>query len=74
MVQYRSTTRLYYLAIIFLIILGAAALAAPIIAPFSPTSQDLDNRFLSSGLGHLLGTDNVGRDILSRIIIIYISL
>ncbi len=68
MVQYRSTTRLYYLAIIFLIILGAAALAAPIIAPFNPTSQDLDNRFLSSGLRHLLGTDNFGRDILSRII------
>lgn len=68
MVRYRSTVRLYYLAIIFLIILGAAALAAPIISPFNPTSQDLDNRFLSAGPSHLLGTDNFGRDILSRII------
>ncbi len=46
-----------------------SALAAPVIAPFDPTEQDLDSRFLAPGAGrHLLGTDGFGRDVLSRIV------
>jgi len=48
--------------------MGAAAVAAPIIAPYPPTEQQVDDRFQPPGQSHLLGTDNFGRDILSRII------
>jgi peptide/nickel transport system permease protein len=45
-----------------------AALAAPLLAPFDPAAVDPDARLLPPGSLHLLGTDSVGRDILSRLI------
>jgi len=45
-----------------------AALAAPVIAPWDPLKQDLGNTLARPGRAHLLGTDNVGRDVLSRVI------
>ncbi len=45
-----------------------AALAAPILAPHDPLRQDLGNALARPGRAHLLGTDNVGRDVLSRVI------
>jgi len=59
---------IFYLSIIFLVILGAAAVSAPLIAPYPPTTQDLEQRFKPSSGAHLLGTDNFGRDIFSRVI------
>ncbi len=59
---------IFYLSIIFLVILGAAAVAAPLIAPYHPTTQNLEQRFKPSGAAHILGTDNFGRDIFSRVI------
>lgn len=44
------------------------ALAAPLIAPADPTAFDGASKFLAPGAGHLLGTDDAGRDILSRVI------
>jgi len=44
------------------------ALLAPLIAPFSPTYQDLNHVVQPPGGGHLLGTDDLGRDELTRII------
>ncbi len=44
------------------------ALAAPWVAPYDPIAQDLNATLLPPGGAHLLGTDNFGRDILSRII------
>jgi len=45
-----------------------AALAAPVLAPHDPLRQDLGNTLARPGRTHLLGTDNVGRDVLSRVI------
>jgi peptide/nickel transport system permease protein len=59
---------IFYLSILFLVMLGVAATAAPLIAPYQPNVQDLEQRFESPGARHLLGTDNFGRDIFSRII------
>lgn len=59
---------LFYISIAYLVIMGAAAAAAPMIAPYPPTEQQVDDRFQPPGHNHLLGTDNFGRDILSRII------
>lgn len=44
------------------------ALAAPWIAPNDPLTQDLAATLQPPSARHLLGTDNFGRDILSRII------
>ena len=54
---------------LFIIILTVlSALLAPIIAPLEPEAMDFD--YLLSGLSseHLLGTDQLGRDTLSRLI------
>src|SRR5256885_1783364 len=44
------------------------ALAAPVLAPYDPLAQDLGHALAAPGRAHLLGTDNVGRDVLSRVI------
>ena len=66
--MYNQRNIIFYLSIIFLVLLGAAAAAAPLIAPYQPNTQDLGQRFKAPDRLHLLGTDNFGRDILSRII------
>src|SRR5574341_1406236 len=53
--------------IILASLLGLAALA-PLIAPHSPSEQNLGQDLLPSSGEHLLGTDKLGRDILSRIL------
>jgi ABC-type dipeptide/oligopeptide/nickel transport system permease subunit len=45
------------------------ALAAPLVAPYDPLAQNLGNTLAAPGRDHLLGTDNVGRDVLSRVIL-----
>jgi peptide/nickel transport system permease protein len=44
------------------------ALAAPLLSPYDPLRQNLGNTLAKPGRAHLLGTDNVGRDVLSRVI------
>lgn len=57
------------LGLIFLAIVLLVALFAPLLAPYDPIEQDLAAAFQGPGSpGHLLGTDNYGRDVLSRII------
>src|SRR5579862_1389793 len=50
---------------LFLVII---ALAAPWIAPSDPTAQNLLARLAVPSVAHWMGTDELGRDILSRII------
>ena len=54
--------------LIIIILTVLSALLAPIIAPLEPEAMDFD--YLLSGLSseHLLGTDQLGRDTLSRLI------
>jgi len=44
-----------------------AGLFAPLIAPYSPSVIDLNNRLATPTLEHWFGTDHLGRDILSRV-------
>jgi peptide/nickel transport system permease protein len=44
------------------------AVAAPAIAPYSPLGQDIGGRLAPPSPAHWLGTDPLGRDILSRIL------
>jgi len=64
----RSQRVLFILAVVFLFILVVAAIAAAGVAPYDPTEQFLDRRFHAPSVQNPLGTDNFGRDILSRII------
>lgn len=45
-----------------------ACLLAPVIAPYNPVHQDIANALLPPGARHWFGTDNFGRDMLSRIL------
>ncbi len=63
-----ASGRLFIAALLLLTILGAAAVSAPWIAPHDPLAQHLDERFQPPSLKYPLGTDNFGRDVLSRII------
>ena len=56
------------IALAFILILLLSAIFAPYIAPYDYAKQDLVNKFQYPGAEHLLGTDNFGRDILSRLI------
>src|SRR3954471_8454002 len=51
-----------------LILAVLMALLAPLIAPYDPLKQDLGNVLLTPSAAHLLGTDNLGRDVLARVI------
>jgi len=64
----KHKTALFFISISYIFILGVAGVAAPLMAPYNPTLQHLDDRFQPSSRSHLLGTDNFGRDILSRVI------
>ncbi|MGH7846012.1 MAG: ABC transporter permease [Candidatus Binatia bacterium] len=46
----------------------AAALCAPVLAPYSPTEQNLEQDLRPRSPEHLLGTDKLGRDVLSRLV------
>jgi nickel transport system permease protein len=54
-------------AILAALIVGAAVFA-PVVAPYDPVVVDLAARLLPSGPEHWLGTDHLGRDVLSRLI------
>jgi peptide/nickel transport system permease protein len=46
----------------------AVGLAAPLLAPYDPLALDIANRLQPLSRAHPLGTDHLGRDLLSRII------
>ena len=56
------------ISLAFLLALGLLALCAPLIAPYPVTAQDVDNTLASPSALHLLGTDDLGRDVFSRMV------
>ena len=52
----------------FLLLLSLVAVAAPIVAPFDPLQQDLSALLQGPSRAHPFGTDELGRDLLSRVI------
>ena len=55
-------------ALLFVALATAVAIAAPLIAPHPPDAVDPGRRLRPPGGEHLFGTDEVGRDVLSRMI------
>lgn len=60
--------RLAFAALIFLVAVHALAIAAPIIAPHDPEQITISKRFQRPNSLYRLGTDENGRDVLSRLI------
>ncbi len=60
--------RLAVLGLVIMILLVLTAIFAPWLAPYHYETQDLAGAFEPPNRQHLLGTDDFGRDILSRII------
>ncbi len=53
---------------VVIIVLFLIAILAPLISPYDPYDQDLGNALSHPNRSHLLGTDAVGRDTMSRVI------
>jgi peptide/nickel transport system permease protein len=58
--------RLALAALAFLVAVHVLAVLAPILAPYNPEHIDLLSQFTRPSREHLLGTDETGRDVLSR--------
>lgn len=54
--------------LVLTVCLVVLAVGAPWIAPENPTAQNLAVRLAGPGLAHWMGTDALGRDVLSRVI------
>ena len=62
----RTPAGAFGLAVVALVILVTAF--APLLAPHDPNAQDVANQFAGPSSSHPLGTDQLGRDLLSRAI------
>jgi peptide/nickel transport system permease protein len=56
------------LGLVIILLAIFTAIFAPYLAPYDPYNQDLSQTLLRPSTGHLLGTDAIGRDLLSRLI------
>ncbi|MGH7881315.1 MAG: ABC transporter permease [Candidatus Dormibacteraceae bacterium] len=60
--------RMALLGAALLLLLTLAAILAPLITPYSPTATDLSHITMGPTWQHPLGTDELGRDVLTRLI------
>ena len=63
-----SRNRLSVIGAVTVLLLITISLLAPFIAPYDPTAIDVRHTLSPPSKTHLLGTDELGRDLLSRII------
>jgi peptide/nickel transport system permease protein len=59
---------LFVVGIILFLVIVFSALFAPFIAPYDPSKISFGDKLIPPGLEHLMGTDELGRDIFSRVI------
>jgi oligopeptide transport system permease protein len=66
---YRLTrNRAAVVGLVFVVLLVLAAIFAGVLAPYTFDQQDLDSTDLGPSAAHLFGTDQLGRDLLSRLL------
>ncbi|HEX7475752.1 MAG TPA: ABC transporter permease [Dehalococcoidales bacterium] len=56
------------IGMVIIVVLILVAIFAPLISPYGPNAADMKGMLLQPSRAHLLGTDQVGRDLLSRVI------
>lgn len=52
----------------FVLLWVLAAIFAPLVSPYDPNTPDISARLVAPNAAHWFGTDNFGRDVLSRVI------
>ncbi|TXL78191.1 ABC transporter permease [Vineibacter terrae] len=57
-----------WLGAAIVVVMIGAALLAPLVAPYDPVAISIEHRLSAPDAAHWLGTDQAGRDVLSRII------
>ncbi len=62
------TNRLAILGLAIVLTMVILAVFAPLLTPYSPTTVDPSNKFLEPSSSHWLGTDQLGRDLMSRLL------
>lgn len=60
--------KLAVIGLLIIVLLVFLAVLAPLIAPYDPIIADFPKRLLPPSIDHYFGTDEVGRDIFSRIV------
>ena len=63
--------RIAYFSLIFLVVLIALAILAPLLTPYANEGlgdPNIANKFIAPGLIHPFGTDSLGRDLLARVL------
>jgi peptide/nickel transport system permease protein len=72
--EFRRVVRVFFgrklavVGLVLVVLLIITAISAPWIVPYPPNDIDMTNTLAKPSAEHWLGTDNLGRDILSRII------
>lgn len=68
--MFRSVLRqpLGLASVIVLVAVGLLGVFGPLLAPFDPLAQDTSSLLAAPSAQHLLGTDDLGRDVLSRLL------
>lgn len=57
-----------FFGLIIVAILVLLAIFAPFVSPYTPDEQDVDSRLAGPSAQHIVGTDELGRDLMSRVI------
>lgn len=70
-IQHRLTRKnaLFGIGATLCLLLALIAVLAPLIAPYDPTAMSLNDKLLAPSMRHPFGTDTMGRDVLSRILV-----
>lgn len=68
MIRRFTRNRAAVVALIFIILLVFSAIFSDVISPYNYTAQNLKEKFILPCLTHPFGTDNLGRDIFSRVL------
>ena len=73
--QFRQTLRVFFgrgviakISFCIVVIFIVVAILAPYLTPYEPEKQELLNKLQGPSAAHWLGTDNLGRDLLTRIL------
>jgi peptide/nickel transport system permease protein len=70
-IRHRLTRKnaLFSIGATLCLLLALIAALAPLIAPYDPTAMSLNDKLLAPSMRHPFGTDTMGRDVLSRILV-----
>lgn len=68
LLRFARTKPLGFGGLLLLLVIGAAALCAPLLAPYRYDDTDFFARLQPPSAAHPFGTDNLGRDLFSRVL------